>query len=161
MERVVKQKITWCDQKIRELKRLRKRARLGKARKRWEANADLTIAQLQKVRAMLMQYRPAVARFMRKRPPYPDKKKKKKADVIHYRLLPTGKPVTPDKIKGPSNVRRAIKAAQIALKLVIDRYPGTPWAKRAQLDLNDFAPIKAYAYWAPFVDPKARPLVGL
>ena len=140
-----------CRKDLRTLNRLSRRA--AKAGKRWEANFDLTRADLCKERAMLLQYIRTIHSLLKTQPPLTGVKKP--GLVVTYRIwLDKPLPKSPKDIPGDRAVRHAVEAARRALELVVRKHKGSAWAAAAKIELKYFYSLKIFAYWGP---PKDAP----
>lgn len=157
----LREKIKWCDRSIDRLVKLKASAdRERHARKRWEANYDLTLAQVYKHKFMLMWHRTAVAKLMRKRPPKPAGKKPE-GMVIQYSLWPVGRYQKPEKLVTTSAEKNALTKTRRALELVIRKHAGTPWAAVAREELATICPIAARSAYVPPEWPVRPPTIGM
>ena len=144
--RTISSHLRLCERDIKRLVELKGESDQEKhARKRWEANYDLTLAQLYKMKAMLLQHQQAFAELLRRRPApataRPD------GAVPVYSVWPVGSGGKSDKLSNDRSVRKAVEKARRALEMVVRKHQGTPWAASAQADLNSIMPVRAYASW--------------
>ncbi len=155
-----KTKLAWVDGKIQKLLALEKQVRKEKhARKRWEANFDLTLAHLYKMQAQIMQFR-AHAQFAMKQKGFPKRPPRdpKKGMILYMR------PALPDdrkaKFIGGSAARSSMRKAHRACAIVQRKHGGTPWAARAKIEDRNILPVRwefrivDLPYPPPYVHPE-------
>ena len=132
-------KIRWCDQTIQKLVRMRPEvSRQKHAGKRWEANYDLTIAQLYKINAILMQYRAQIDKLKDRPAP-----RLRAPDHVHRcRLFPARPKDKEAHFAGGRDERNALEKAKRAHEKVMRKHRNTPWAERARLELESLTPVK-------------------
>jgi hypothetical protein len=103
--------------------------RSHEASQRWRANFDLMYAQLLAYKVRIQEYGVYLGEFMKqpkviKNPHGPTKK------TTHWDIRTRKEMLIPDKTKEDR------EQATILLKEIIKEHPGTPWAARAQWELN-------------------------
>ncbi|WP_339732773.1 VWA domain-containing protein [uncultured Gimesia sp.] len=103
---------------------------------RWRAAYDLTLAQCQAYRVRLFQYCLAMDQHAKNMPPL----KEKKNNEWNVRRVKKILPPDPVQVKltkvNVEKLNEQLKKAETQYKLVIKEHPGTPWAQRAQYELN-------------------------
>jgi len=116
------------------------------APKRWEANFELTLAELYKFRFLLRQYSLALRDCVRQGFPKP-KRGKFNLYQICYDLHATA-------LRGGARARRELAQARKALDKVAKKHAGTPWGEVARKERRLLAPLTVkpgfYIEPAPF-----------
>ncbi|QDU05980.1 hypothetical protein V6x_57260 [Gimesia chilikensis] len=103
---------------------------------RWRAAYDLTLAQCLAYRVRLFQYCLAMDQHA-KNMPVPKEKKSNTWNVKRRKKMLPPDPVQVKLTKvSPEELDKQLKKAENQYKLVIKEHPGTPWAQRAQYELN-------------------------
>lgn len=130
-------KIKWCDKRIRKLVDFTKEiSRQEHSRKRWEANYDLTIALLYKMKAILLQYRALISKLKYHAEPRLDE-----PDHRHRCDLFLAKPDDKSvRFAQGRDEKQALDKAKRALEKVMRKHRNTPWAVRARLEIDSIAP---------------------
>ena len=152
-------RLRWCEKATDRLKRIKSEVRLeGHARRRWAANYDLTLGQIYKIRAMLIQHQIATKKLLKEQPkPPPEPKNRPPHIVLRYWLWPRG-----DRkllvLRGDAG--NEITKAENALNTVIKNHPGTPWAAQAQYEINTINGIVPYVDWYSTQHPPI-PVLGM
>ena len=123
----------WVQEARRALEKTKKRDKYRP--KRWEANRDLTIAQLAKIQFHYRQYWIALSKVFKKGWPYPTKGERYNRFYVTWDA-PTDKP------PGGRAARSEMRRAQQLLKKVVEEHEGTPWAELASRDLKYLRPFK-------------------
>jgi len=114
---------------------------------RWRANYDLMLAELASFRARTYQYGKSMTIFAG-RPPVSKDAKSNRFHVITIKKT----------IDDPTSDKYISEATQL-LQYVIEKHPGTPWAKRAQYELNRGYGIDLREWYdPPNVDSKGNPV---
>jgi hypothetical protein len=140
----IRRQLAFCEAGIKRLVRLKRESDKEKyARKRWEANYDLTLAQLYKIRFMLLQHRLAIPKSEEELPPLPAVRPPKGTAV--YGTVPYGSADGP--FPDDREVLNARDKARRALELVVRKHPDTPWAERAQNDIDTLRPVRVQGGW--------------
>lgn len=155
--RFVAEKLAWCDESIRKL--LRAQNRMGRwAPKRWEANYDLTLASLYKMRFMLLQYRLGIRALMRHRPPAPERPTDPdRSDwIVWYGLGPVSPGDGSVEFQGGREEVAAYDRAINAMEYVAKKHAGTPWGARAQEELRTLTPLSVRSYYAAPIERLER-----
>ena len=147
--RMLRSKDNWCDKNIRKLSSLEgKSGREKHARKRWEANYDLTLAQLYKMRVMLAEHGKAVKWMLANPPPVPGPKPKSEHKVdLRYALYLASRGDKTIRLARGREQQNAREKAIKALEKVIRKHPGTPWAATAQHELDTIVPVEPKVHW--------------
>ena len=160
-EDVLEKKMEWCDKTIEKLSRLEKSSgRERHARKRWEANYDLTLAMIYKMNVMLMETREGVYRLLADPPDEPNEKPNEPGTwVIEYHLFPA-RPDEDIHVWKKRDLENAREKAVRALEKVIRSHDGTPWADQARSELNTINMIVPRCVWRN-TTPSASPTIGL
>lgn len=103
---------------------------------RWRAAYDLALAQCLAYRVRLFQYCLAMDSHAKNMPPLRDKKNNEWNVVRVKKMLPPD----PAQVKltkvSVEELDKQLKKAEDQYKYVIKTHPGTPWAQRAQYELN-------------------------
>lgn len=102
---------------------------------RWEANYDLTLAELYKFRFLLREYVLVLKECMRTGFPKPEKNQKFNLYQICCDLRSTA---THESARG----RRDFEQAKRALEYVARKYKGTPWGTTAEQEQRYLSPLK-------------------
>ena len=123
----------WVQEARRALEKTKKRDKWRP--KRWEANRDLTIAQLAKIQFHYRQYWIALGQVVKKGWPYPTKGERYNRFYVTWDA-PTDKP------PGGRSARSEMHKAEQLLKKVVEQHEGTPWAELASRDLKCLRPFK-------------------
>jgi len=144
--RRIREQIKFCDQSIRRLLALKGRADDEKhARRRWEANYDLTLAELYKMKVMLLQHQRAVAKLLSRRPRPPGDRPR--GHVPGYSVWAAGVGDRLVTIPNDPAIRNALEKAKRALEVVMRKHAGTPWAASARRELESIVPVRIAAFW--------------
>lgn len=125
----------FCRDAIRALQKVRKADKWRP--KRWDANRDLTVAQLAKIQFLYRQYWLAVGEAVKKGWPYP----KKGERYTHFDVRFTGRTEKPP---GGRAARAEMRKAEMLLKQVAKDHEGTPWAELATRDLDRLRPFTTH-----------------
>ncbi len=117
---------------------------------RWRAAYDLALAQCLAYRVRLFQYLLALDQHGKQQP----KPKNPKSNRWNVRRRRKMLPPDEDQVRlanvDPSELRDQELWARDTYQFVIKEHPGTPWAKRAQYELNmGFGMYFAEHYWDP------------
>ena len=153
--RAADKKIEWVRKSLDELRGLRNASRRERSSpKRWQANYELTVAQLFKMEAMLLQYRYYVNYlYEQKEFPTPSERGKR---YVWYEIRPVSQQDRANaRFMGKEDERAAVERARNALAEVADRHRGTPWGDVAQWELNHMVPYRLYMYTEPRPTPPA------
>ena len=158
MTRRIGETTRWCDKTIDELLALRKRLPEEKqARKRWEANLDLTVALLYKLKAMEMEYAAHLDQAAKSKD-YPVKPPVTPEKRLIWRLdIPRdGKAAW----AGGRDEQNARERATQALESVARTHANTPWAARAKDELLWMKPMRLdyTEVDMPYPPPHERPV---
>jgi len=142
------------DQRLEKLAALRNESRRDpRARKRWQANYDLVVAQLLKMKAMLLQYR-YYAGWLQRRKRFPTPKERGKR-YVWYEIAPVPhQDRKKAKFMGGSRERAALERCRKALENVERRHRGTPWAAIARSERDNLIPYRLVMH------PQSRPSPG-
>lgn len=110
-------------------------------RKRWEANRDLTVAQLAKFEFHYRQYWLCLDQVIRRGWPYPKKGERFNRFYVHF-------DAPADKPPGGRSARKEKAEAEKLLKKVIEEHKDTPWAELAARDIKSLRPYRVrFYYW--------------
>lgn len=103
---------------------------------RWRAAYDLALAQCLAYRVRLFQYCLAMDQHLKNKPPL----REKKNNEWNVRRVKKMLPPDPAQVKltkvSVEELDNQLKKAEAQYKLVMKEHPGTPWAQRAQYELN-------------------------
>lgn len=138
--------IEYLDAAIKQLEKMR-RLRNEEPDMRWRANYDLTYAQLLAFKVRMFEYGAFFEDFCRNPRTAPLTKqaewlgKRQTVTMQHWRLT-TRKSTLTDAITEPTRTR-----ATELLKEVVKTHPGTPWAARAQWEINRGYGVDVYPYY--------------
>ena len=155
--RRIREQLSQCNRDIERLVDLKEKAdREAHARKRWEANYDLTLALLYKMKAMLLQHQRAVAELLSERPPLPGDRPA--GHVPGYSTWAAGVGDTSVSIPKDREIQNAVAKAKRALEHVMRKHAGTPWAVSAKKEMDAIVPVKIGSFWykATEVEEKVR-----
>lgn len=124
---------------------------------RWRAAYDLTLAQCLAYRVRLFQYCLAMDQHAKNMPPLKDKKNNEWNVIRGKKMLPPD----PEQVKltkvNVEKLDEQLKKAEAQYKFVIKEHPGTPWAQRAQYELNQgFGMYFAEGFRSPLYDQKRK-----
>ena len=123
----------WVQEARRALEKTKKRDKWRP--KRWEANRDLTIAQLAKIQFHYRQYWIAMSEVLKKGWPYPTKGER----YTHFSVTWDA---ANEKLPGGRSARSEKRRAEQLLKKVVEQHEGTPWAELASRDLKSLRPFR-------------------
>jgi len=127
--------LQFVDRAIDELEPLKSRSRHEKhATKRWEANYDLAMAQLYKLKFMAREYVHVTSQALRKGFPKPKKRRKFNLFAVTHDSQAT------DAASGRRGNREMAKAREMFAQ-VVDKHRGTPWADVAAQQLKRTTPL--------------------
>jgi len=136
------EKIRWYATSIERM--LRSFDKSGQDRhcpRRWEANFDLTLAMLYKMRFMAGQYLRTLQKLAEEggfpRPADGGKQ------WVAVRIAPVASRAEGGKYVGGESEAAGLRNATLALQLVRTKHAGTPWAERARLELENLLPYRA------------------
>jgi len=122
----------YCKGRAIQLQRLLASTKLeGHNYKRWEAHADLTLAELLRFRFMLGQYHEVLRRWMNDDGTIPEKKRL---------VMSRGK--VPGDYVGPVQAKQEYDMALQQIQLLIDKHKDTPWEKMGQRLKQNLFPWK-------------------
>jgi hypothetical protein len=126
-------------------------ARRNEAAPRWQANYDLTLAQLIAYQARMYEYGASLEEFI-KQPKVVPATKSPNLRHTHWDIRTRQKTLTGDV------VQPYIDRASVMFKEVIANHPGTPWAARAEHELKrGFGVEVVPEYEPPYIDiPKDK-----
>ena len=126
----------WVRDARRALERCRKKDKWNP--KRWQANRDLTIAQLARLQFNYRQYWIAVGDCVKNGWPFPTKGERyTHMDVVYGKKT--------DRPPGGRLARKEMREAEQLLRKVAEDYKDTPWATLATKDLDYLRPF--YVKW--------------
>ncbi|MCA9015769.1 MAG: VWA domain-containing protein, partial [Planctomycetaceae bacterium] len=122
---------------------------------RWRAAYDLTLAQCLAYRVRLFQFCLAMDQHAKNMPELKDKKSNVWNVTRDKKMLPPD----PEQVKltkvSVEELDKQLKKAEEQYKFVIKEHPGTPWAQRAQFELNQgFGMYFAEGFRSPLYDQK-------
>ena len=123
----------WVQEARRALEKSKKRDKWRS--KRWDANRDLTIAQLAKIQFHYRQYWITLSNVLKKGWPYPTKGER----YTHFSVTwdaPTDKP------PGGRAARSEMRRAKHLFNKIIEQHEGTPWATLAERDIKSLRPFR-------------------
>ncbi|NOZ24077.1 MAG: hypothetical protein GXP25_23610, partial [Planctomycetes bacterium] len=125
-----------AERAIDDLEPMKSKSRHEKyAKKRWQANYDLTFAMLHKIKFEAGEYVYVASQALRKGFPKPKKRQKFNIFAIYY----DNKAI--DAVTGRRGNREMEKAKEL-LSRVIQNYKGTPWGEVAKQELSRTHPLK-------------------
>ena len=142
IEARVGEKIRWCATSIERM--LRSFDESGADRysgRHWEANFDLTLAMLCKMRFMAGQYLRTLQKLAEEGG-FPRSAEAGKPWVA-VRIAPVASRAEGGKYLGDGSEAAGLRNATLALQLVRKKHAGTPWAERARLELENLLPYRA------------------
>jgi hypothetical protein len=118
---------------------------------RWQANYDIIYAQIVAYQARIYEYGAGLNPYLAK-PPYAPATKSPNLVLVHWDVATRKETLTEES-------KPYIEKATGLLKNVMEAYPGTPWAARAQWELaRGFGVHLVPDYDEPYInDPKAMP----
>ena len=122
-----------------------KKLREDEASHRWQGNYDLIYAQLVAYRARLVEYVAYTGAFV-KTPKVVPLSKPLKSTTVYLTHWDVG---TRKKMLKGDELAPLVEKATALLKEVIKNHPGTPWAARAQWELNRGFGVELYPYYEP------------
>jgi hypothetical protein len=120
---------------IAELEQAGLRPARERGAKRWQANHDLTLAQLYKFRFLLREYVLVLKQCVKDGFPKPEGKKKFNLYHIYCDLKATA-------VHGGTRGERDLERARKALEHVAKKYQGTPWGEAAEHERKYLSPLK-------------------
>lgn len=141
----IAEKVRWCDRSADDLLKLGARELReidNDHRKRWEANRDLVLAQVYQLKSILLQVDGELedAMGMDRYPiDWPDNDR----EGIIFRINVAWRDDDARFHEGREQ-RNALRDARNALEKVAKEYNGTPWGRRAQVELERIQPMRLH-----------------